>query len=70
MGVAGEEGGCSACPLCHEHRGLQLPTVGKSILHVHVTAEQEITVRHQTFSDHFVFLSGQRTVWSAITSEQ
>ena len=32
--------------------------------------EREITVRHQTFSDHFVLLSDQRSVWSAIMSEQ
>ena len=33
-------------------------------------AELEITVGHQTISDHFMLLSDQRTVWSAIVSKQ
>ena len=32
--------------------------------------EREITVRHQTFSDYFTCLSDQKTIWSAIKSEQ
>ena len=38
--------------------------------HVYNITKWEITVRRQTFFDYFMLLSDQRTIWSAITSEQ
>ena len=39
-------------------------------IYIHVHTEQEITVKQQIFSDHFMLLSDQRIIWSAIMSEQ
>ena len=58
-------------------RNIHVPAYGKSanngqtiITCAYGITEREITVRRQIFCDHFMFLSDQRIIWSAIMSEQ